>query len=157
MRQHSERIVGLAAIVFAAFLFTVGIPYGVTSPSNVSNIVLSPIFWPEVLAGLLALAGIGLLITARAKEPETEPENVQGGAFRLILMAILMVLYIGLTPIFGMVWTSIAAFAAMAFLIHTHHPRSALLASVLVPFILYAFFAHVAGVAIPQGDFVRLP
>jgi len=29
--------------------------------------------------------------------------------------------------------------------------------AVLIPLVLYVFFAHIAGVAIPQGDFVRLP
>ena len=35
--------------------------------------------------------------------------------------------------------------------------RRALVTSFVVPLLLYAFFAHVAGVAIPQGNFVRLP
>ena len=53
------------------------------------------------------------------------------------------------------------AFAALAFLVSTPHPRAALVCALAVPLALYAFFAHVAGISIPQGsvaaDYVRLP
>ena len=48
-------------------------------------------------------------------------------------------------------------FFVFALLVRTSHPKTALVAAVAVPLVLYLFFAHVAGVAIPQGDFVRLP
>ena len=57
----------------------------------------------------------------------------------------------------GMVWASMLAFACLAFLMKTRHPKAALAAAVATPLLLYAFFAHVAGVAVPQGDFIRLP
>jgi hypothetical protein len=56
-----------------------------------------------------------------------------------------------------MVWTAMLAFAACACLFRTRHPIVAVICAVVVPLLLYAFFAHVAGVAIPQGAFVRLP
>ncbi len=160
MSAKSHRQIGVAAILFAIFLYLVGIPYGVTSPSNVQNIVLSPLFWPRILAALLALGGIGLLLTSRRLDNENHESflgGVGGAPIRLGLMAVLMVLYVLAAPVIGMVWTSMLAFAALAFLIKTRHPVAAVLAAVFVPLILYAFFAHVAGVAIPQGDFVRLP
>ena len=80
-----------------------------------------------------------------------------GGYLRLALLGILGVLYVGSIGTLGMVWASVLAFIALAFLIKTRHPVVALIAAVLVPLALYAFFAHVAGVAIPQGDFVRMP
>lgn len=160
MADRSKLQVGLAAIGFAAFLFLVGIPFGVTSPSNVSKIVLSPVFWPNVLAALLALAGLGLVLSARLARPvgeEAAPDAVPGGWLRLAAMAVIMLLYVGLAAKAGLVWMSMLAFAAMAFLIRTRHRVAAAIAALLVPLVLYAFFAHVAGVAVPQGVLVRLP
>ena len=74
----------------------------------------------------------------------------------IIVMAIMIVTML-LLPLLGMVWTSMAVFVATAFLMRTRHPLTAMACAILVPLVLYAFFAHVAGVAIPQGEFVRLP
>jgi len=49
------------------------------------------------------------------------------------------------------------AFLATAFLVRTSHPKTAVICALCVPLVLYVFFAHVATVAIPQGNFVRLP
>lgn len=160
MSAKSHRHIGIAAILFAVFLYLVGIPYGVTAPSNVQNIVLSPLFWPRILAALLALGGVGLLITSRKLDNENHETflgGIEGATLRLGLMAILMFLYVLAAPTLGLVWTSILAFVSLAFLIKTRHPVAAVLAAIFVPLVLYAFFAHVAGVAIPQGEFVRLP
>lgn len=152
--------VGIAAIAMAAFLLLVGIPYGVAKPSNIRNIVLSPTFWPQILAGLLALAGIGLLISARScerREFESSILEVGGGPSRLAGMAILMGTYFWLIPLLGMVWASMLAFGGVAVLVRTRHPFAAAVSAVVFPLLLYAFFAHVAGVSVPQGELVRLP
>jgi len=56
-----------------------------------------------------------------------------------------------------MVWTAMIVFLLTAFLFRTRHPITALICAVVIPLALYLFFAKVAGVAIPQGIFVRLP
>ena len=160
MLAKIEAQVGIASIAIGAFLLVVGIPYGVSSPSNVPKIVLSPLFWPQILAGVLVFAGVLLVAAApRARAPADEATifGIEGGVLRLALMAAGMVAYFVLIPVLGMVWSSMLAFAGTAFLVKTHHPLAAGMAAILVPLALYAFFAHVAGVAIPQGDFVRLP
>jgi hypothetical protein len=153
--------IGVAAIAAALLLTVFAIPAFVSSPSNVRNVILSPLFWPYCLAGLTALAGLGLIATARhsvAPEDAGTPDDDQPGALaRLAGMAVIMGLYMVALPRLGMVWTSMIAFVAVAFLIKTHHPKTALACGILVPLVLYAFFAHVAGVAIPQGLIVRLP
>ena len=160
MTRRAHLHIGVFSILFSAFLYLVGIPHGITSPSNVGNIVLSPLFWPQILAGILAVGGVALVVTSRQFEKGRDRGllgGIEGGVLRLLSMGGLMVVYVLLTPWLGMVWTSMFAFAAVAFLIRTRHKRSAALASVLVPLLLYAFFAHVAGVAVPQGELVRLP
>lgn len=155
--------IGLGACAAAAFLVLVAIPQWVSSPSNVNNIVLSPTFWPYVLAGMTALVGLGLIAgSLRAKSGEEDagalPETGNPAAWmRLVSLAVIMALTMFAMPRLGMVWTAMLAFLATAFLFRTRHPVVAVICAILIPLLLYAFFAHVAGVAIPQGEFVRLP
>lgn len=152
---------GATACLISLFLIFIGIPYGVSSPSNVSNIVLSPTFWPYALAGLTGLSGVGLLLAgSRVDHTEIfddEAKNDQHGWLRLAALAVIMVLTMFALPRLGMVWTSMLVFAITAFLFKTRHPRTAIVCAILIPLALYLFFAHVAGVGIPQGNFVRLP
>ena len=163
MNQRAIQMqLGIGAMLAAAFLIFYAIPNWVSSPSNVRNVVLSPRFWPYMLGGLTGLVGLGLVIFGRRMSASEAPLNEaiddpRAGLLRLLAMAVLMALtFLALSRI-GMVWTSMLSFAALAFLVRTRHPMTALVCAVLVPLLLYAFFAHVAGVAIPQGEFVRLP
>ncbi|SHH02194.1 tripartite tricarboxylate transporter TctB family protein [Marivita hallyeonensis] len=156
--------IGIATVLGAAFLTFYAIPTFVFSPSNVSNIVLAPTFWPYVLSGLTGIVGVGFLATSffsdlSAQDHSDEPDIGPGLApwLRLAALASIMALMMYGLPRLGMVWTSMIAFVACAFLFRTRHPYLALVCAVIVPLLLYAFFAHVAGVAVPQGNFVRLP
>lgn len=160
MSRTSHLQIGLAAIAFSLFLIFVGIPNGVTTPGNVRNIVLSPVFWPYTVAGILAVGGIGMVLVSRRltdAEHEGFLGGVDGAALRLALVTVLMVAFMLATPVLGMVWTSMLAFILTALLVKTRHPVAAAITAVLAPLVLYAFFVHVAGVSIPQGELVRLP
>ena len=156
-----QQRLGIGACVAALFLALVGIPTWVSSPSNVQNIVLSPTFWPYVLTALTGLSGLGLILAGRHAStvvPEDGDLEHDGKAwFRLAALAVIMVLTMFALPRLGMVWTAMVVFVATAFLFRTRHPKTALICAVLIPLGLYLFFAHVAGVAIPQGNYVRLP
>lgn len=152
---------GIGACFVALVLVLLGIPRWVSSPSNVSNIVLAPTFWPYILAVLTGLSGLGLILASRAASPNVDDDEdaVSDGQhwFRLAVLAVVMLLTMFALPRLGMVWTTMIVFAVTAFLFRTRHPIVALVCAVIIPLALYAFFAHVAGVAIPQGNFVRLP
>lgn len=155
---------GIVISICALFLLLYAIPNFVYSPSNVRNIILSPLFWPYVLAGLSGIVGLGLLynaVTSAAATPfeDEDTDHPEGMApwLRLAGLAVLMGLVMFALPRLGMVWTTMLAFAACAFMFRTRHPVAAVVCAVVVPLLLYTFFAHVAGVAIPQGNFVRLP
>lgn len=152
---------GIGACVVSILLVLLGIPGWVSSPSNVPNIVLAPTFWPYILAALTGLSGLGLILasrTASAVVDDDEGANSDGKHwYRLAVLAVVMVLTMFALPRLGMVWTTMIVFVVTAFMFRTRHPVAALVCAVIVPLALYAFFAHVAGVAIPQGNFVRLP
>ena len=159
MLGNSNFQTGIVSLLIAIFLFFIGIPYGVTSPSNISNIFLSPTFWPEILSVVLAITGISLLFfTKTAAQPRPVRRTApRGGYQRMLMLTILIVLYIAAIPRVGLVWSSIVAFLALSILIHSTNRIAAAVTAIFVPILLYAFFAHVAGISIPQGEFVRLP
>ena len=160
MLNNSYFVTGLFSLILSLFLFFVAIPYGVTAPSNVTNIVLSPVFWPEVLSVLLGITGIALMFAGRTAtdvESEDNEPATKGSYQRLVLLAVLMIAYVFAIPKLGLVWTSMIAFVVLAVLIKSSHPKTAVISAIVIPLILYLFFAHVAGMAIPQGDFLRLP
>ncbi|MGB7241839.1 MAG: tripartite tricarboxylate transporter TctB family protein [Sulfitobacter sp.] len=152
---------GIGTCLGALFLGLVAIPTWVSSPSNVGNIVLAPTFWPYVLTAVAGLAGVALVVSglqsAATKPAEDLAAATNTSWLRLVGLAVIMGLTMVALPRVGMVWTTMVVFAATAFLFRTRHPRTALICAVSVPLGLYLFFAHVAGVAIPQGDYVRLP
>jgi len=152
---------GIGACLGALFLGFYGIPTWVSSPSNVGNIVLSPLFWPYILTGLTALIGLGLMLASLSETNVADPDDADlpDGAhwFRLGALAVIMCVTMFALPRLGMVWTTMVVFAVTAFLFRTRHPVTALICAVVIPLLLYLFFAHVAGVGIPQGNFVRLP
>ncbi len=163
MEDRSIQIqLGVGAIAASVFLVVVAIPFWVSSPSNVANIILSPLFWPNVLAAITGLIGAGLILTSivrpRSEVPAVSDVADRPAAFkRLATMAVIMGACVLVMPRLGLVWTAMATFVATALLVKTKHPGTAVICAVLIPLFLYVFFAHVAGVAIPQGDFVRLP
>lgn len=152
---------GIGALLVALVLGFAAIPIWVSAPSNVPNIILSPLFWPYILTALTALTGGGLVFAARSSDTEIDPEDLDpsdGMSWqRLATLAVIMVVTMFALPRLGMVWTTMLVFAATAFLLRTRHPVAAVICAIVIPLLLYGFFAHVAGVAIPQGMFVRLP
>lgn len=160
-RQVQLRL-GFGAVFAAAFLVFYAIPGWISSPSNVGNIILSPLFWPYALAGFVALTGGGLIFSGLRLEPGGEPvnepsENPGAAWLRLAGMAVIMGLTMVVLPRLGMVLAAMLVFVATAFLVRTRHPITAIVCAIIIPLVLYAFFAHVAGVAIPQGTLLRLP
>jgi len=153
---------GLLACLISAFLVIYAIPQWVSSPSNVGVLVLSPLFWPYTIAGLTGFIGVLLLFQCVRDQGEVlveeqVDEDRMAAIVRLACMAVIMFLTMYLMPLIGMVWTCMLAFLATTFLVKTRHPVIATICAMVIPLVLYGFFAHVAGVAIPQGEFVRLP
>ena len=164
---------GLSIIAFAAFISLVAIPYGINSPANVDIIFLSPKFWPLIIAFVVALLGALLVLehlvsrrnSADTAKSGTETVNEEVAAerseltpwLRLAGIGALMAGLILATPKLGMVWTSMVCFVLFGVLVRTPRPITTAVVAVVLPLVLYAFFNHVAGVPVPQGDFVRLP
>ncbi|MEQ8824872.1 MAG: tripartite tricarboxylate transporter TctB family protein [Filomicrobium sp.] len=163
--KNSDVWLGIGTVLFGIFLLFVAIPAFVSSPSNVPKIVLSPTFWPTIIAYLIIILGIVLTLTRLFAKPAPAATEPTGDALedpsqpwvRLLATAIVMFALIWAIPYFGMVWSSMVAFVAIAFIVKTPKPVTSLIVAIILPLVLYAFFNHVAGVAVPQGRFITLP
>lgn len=154
-------------IAFGLFLLLFAIPNYVNSPSNVPTLVLSPAFWPTIIAAIVIVLGVMLLlsrlfITAGPTSDadaalELSREEVTLAWVRLAASAAVMVGLVFATPILGMVLATAIAFALFALIVVTPRPVTSIIVAIVLPLVLYAFFAHVAGVSVPQGNFLTLP
>lgn len=154
---------GLGFVAFGAFILAIAIPYAVTSPSNVTKTVLSPTFWPNIIAWLIILLG-AIMITMHAAAPPIEdpgqvsdPPGTPVSWLRLAATALVMIALVYLVQYVGLVWISIVAFIALTIIIRSSQPVLSVVVAIILPLVLYAFFSHVAGVAVPQGEFITLP
>lgn len=165
--RHSDVWLGIGTMLFGIMLLIFAIPDYVSTPSNVPKIVLSPRFWPDIIAYLIILLGAVLTVSRifGTVSPTTFEQSASTGEFedpshpwlRLVGIAIVMVALIVAIPVLGMVWSSMIAFVAIALLVKTPKPVTAFIVAIILPLVLYAFFNHVAGVSVPQGRFITLP
>lgn len=149
------------------FMIFVGVPEWVITPKAVRIPVLSPAFWPNILAWILVLLGGGLLIRslrsgvggkAESGEPGRLRRAIAAGSIgRLAILAVVLIAYALTISYIGMVWTSMLAFSVLLVLVRTPHPIVGAVAAVGMPLALYGFFQHLAAVSIPQGVLVTLP
>ncbi len=160
-RLHSTVWLGLGMLGLSIFLAVYMVPTWVIKPDNIQILVLSPDFWPYIISALLAIGGAAMLaqhyfIGHNGVEEEVD-DAPAGGGKRIGLVAILMLAYFYVMPFLGMVWGSVVAYVAFMGIIGFPRKKAALIISVVLPLILYAFFNYAAGIPIPQADFLKLP
>ncbi|WP_026380775.1 tripartite tricarboxylate transporter TctB family protein [Afifella pfennigii] len=161
-RLHRNIWLGAGVMLFALALVFAAIPFGISTPKSVRSLVLSPILWPTIIGWCLFLGGALLVAQQLIGRTRPEESGEAGGPrpdawLRLGALALLMAGYYIAIPLFGMVWASALAFLLLALLIRTRYRVTSLIVAFGLPLVTYAFFYHVAGVPIPQGEFVRLP
>lgn len=160
-RLHSSVWFGGGMIAASLLLIVFVIPHWVITPENVRILVLSPDFWPYIVAGMMGVGGIALLgqywFLLRQLPLEEEVDRPKLGGLRTILVAVLMVAYYLVMPFLGMVWSSVIAYLAFALIVGIPRKVATVIVAVVLPIALYAFFAYAAGVPIPQADFLALP
>jgi len=157
----------IGVIGFGLFLLFFAIPNYVNSPSNIPNIVLSPKFWPTIIAWIIITLGALLLLSrffvvASASSDDADGEELTSDQRawawgRVITSGVIMVGLVIATPIIGMVLATGIAFALFALIVMSPKPVTSIIVAILLPLVLYAFFAHVAGVSVPQGGYLILP
>lgn len=164
LSRRDETLIGLGVMALGCAVLWWLIPTFIDIPRRVPLRALSPAFWPKVLGWTLFVCGLALTLSARFG-----PARAPGAALaeslaiaptegkRLVSMAAILLGMFLAIPVVGMVWTSMLAFVALVVLTGSRRLGWGIVAGVALPLILYLFFTKVAGVAIPQGQIVRLP
>lgn len=162
LSRRDEVLIGLGVMTLAALVLWWLIPAYVAIPRRVPNPALSPSFWPRIIASGMLLCGA--LLTLRAAIAPPPPDRIaeslwisrDEGLRLAALVAILTGTYFAL-PVLGMVWACMIAFLLLVLMTGRKHLGWGIVTAVVLPLLLYLFFSKVAGIAIPQGQFVRLP
>ncbi len=162
LSRRDEMFIGLGVMLLAAMTLWWLIPNYIVIPRRVPNPALSPAFWPTIIGWVMLVCGLALAVHAYfAPSPPAETTEkllpTQTEALRILAtVGILVATYLAL-PVLGMVWTCMLVYVALVLLTGGQKIGWGVVIAILLPLILYAFFAKIAGVAIPQGQIVRLP
>jgi putative tricarboxylic transport membrane protein len=162
LSRRDEILTGLGVMVLAALILWWLIPAYVALPRRVPLRALAPSFWPNIIGW--TMLGCGALLAIRAALAPPPPAAIVhrlGSSWaELLRLVALIAIFAGTyyaLPVVGMVWASMAAFVLLVLLTGGRRLGWGIAAAVLLPLLLYLFFSKVAGVAIPQGQIVRLP
>ncbi|WP_108485500.1 tripartite tricarboxylate transporter TctB family protein [Oceaniglobus ichthyenteri] len=162
LSRRFELMIGLGVMALSALTLWWLIPAYVALPQRPPLRALAPSFWPKIICWIMLLCGAAMTLRAAMTPPPPDvivdsqtaspPELMRLAG----LAAILMGAYFAL-PVFGMVWVCMVTFILLVLMSNSKHLILGLVVGVVLPLGLYFFFSKVAGVAIPQGQFVRLP
>lgn len=162
LSRRNEILIGLAVMALSAFILWLLIPTYVALPRRVPIKALAPSFWPKIICWIMLLCGAALTLRAAMSAPVPEPivDDLSVDTSQLLrlggLIVILTAAFFAL-PIIGMVWVCMIVFVLLVMMTGGKRMFWGIVVGVALPLLLYVFFTKVAGVAIPQGQFVRLP
>ena len=158
--RSSDFWLGIVVSLAALALILVVIPVGVVTPKNPRNIFLSPDFWPGILAWSMLGLGVLLIIQSLATSSQFNSSTAASNGWaglRLCGLLIILIAYAWSLERFGMVWSSMLVYALIVLMVKAERRILGLVVAITLPLALYGFFAHVAGVGVPQGEWIRLP
>jgi len=161
---------GAGLAVLSALLYLVLIPVGIKIPSGMRSPVMSPAFWPTIISWFLfAVSSIlfiraalawrrGQIVSHKSADIEGEEERSgTPGLVRALAVITLLFVYYWLILKIGMVPASMAAMLVAGLI--TARPKLWLLiiATPVLPMLLYLFFYRIANVPIPGGEWLVFP
>jgi putative tricarboxylic transport membrane protein len=159
--------VGVVSTALGGLLHFWLVPSFITVPENMARAVLSPAFWPEILSALVIITGLVILFqgsslsvpnpSAEDGGPSTASEDVSTSWTRLLAFCFAMVIYVGSINYLGMPISSVIMLIVSFKLLGEKRYGTSLVISAGLPILLFMFFFHVAGVSIPQGEWISLP
>ncbi len=151
--QNRDFWAGILILLLGATLLAILIPTGIDEPKKVKFAVMSPSYFPRIVA--IAMVLVGFAITAGAVINKT-PEPMFEGMSGLATAKICAVFFIFLATAFalpnaGFLLTCVFAAAALMLLAGERNPLIICLVSLVLPIALHLFFTKVANVPIPGG------
>lgn len=158
---RNDIFLGAGAIGFAAFLSLYLLPLGIVLPGNTETRALAPDFWPTIIVEIAGLAGVCLVVHGwiNRRNAPNSPAALSGLRDKLAVAARVGVAFgamfacYWLVPVLGLVAGAIALCAFLMVLGGERRPQIIVPVSIILPVLLYLFFAGFAGVPIPTGVF----
>lgn len=158
---RNDIFLGLGAIGFAAFLSLYLLPLGIVLPGNTETRALAPDFWPTIIVEIAGLAGACLIVHGWLnRRNATDDDTASGDMREKLAVAARVGIAFGamfacywLVPTLGLVAGAIALCAFLMILGGERRLLIVLPVSIILPVLLYLFFAGFAGVPIPTGIF----
>lgn len=144
---------GLVFLLLGLFLITYLIPAGVVEPKKVKFAVLSPSYYPRIVAVAMSIIGLAIVIgAARRKTSDDVLLSIDlNAALKVcIVFAVLFATAYAL-PDAGFVLATTVALAILMVLAGERNPLVIAGVAILLPIFLHFFFSKVANVPIPGG------
>ncbi len=144
---------GIAFLAIGLVLIFILIPTGVAEPKKVPFAVLSPSYYPRLVA--IAMAVLGAVIAVRGVRHASDGVRFAApdGVAALKVCAVFVILFSTAyaLPTAGFVLGGAVALAALMLLAGERRPLIVGLNAILLPLVLYLFFTKLANIPIPGG------
>lgn len=164
--RNSDFVTSIVFFMLGLLALFVLIPRGVAVPGSVKSYILSPDFWPRLIAIGVILSAVFLFVESfviKKISPGQTEEEEEGSDYdypepvasvRSFILLIAMFAFYFALPALGLVAGSVLAMASM--MIYFGERRWFLIIglSAVLPVLLYVFFRHVASVPIPLGMYL---
>ncbi len=171
--RNPDLIASIIFFILGLITLFVLIPNGVAVPASVNSYILSPDFWPTLIAVAWMVSALFLLIESYfvktihdsqityndsdedAVEEETDQYQIPEptATLRVVLLIGGFFLIYFCLPALGLVVSSILIMAAMMIYFGERHYILVISLSIVLPVLLFAFFRYAASVPIPVGIF----
>ncbi len=141
--------IGLGILAFSLVLLLWLIPYGV-EVQKAGGMAVTPSFFPNMIAGILALLSLCLLISNIVRKSHAQPKHKVIDRESVIIMILIVGSYFGI-ELLGMIPAGIITLSLLIRLYNYRSwPRTIIYATVCV-ILLFLFFEKVAQVDLPNG------
>ena len=144
---------GLAFFLLGLLMVVFLIPAGIVEPKKVKFAVLSPSYYPRIVAIAMSIIGLAIVIGALRKPTGEYTTSVFDSKAAIKVCAVFFVLFATAyaLPQAGFVLATTVALAILMILAGERNPLIISGVSILLPIFLYLFFSKLANVPIPGG------
>lgn len=153
MFQNKDVWAGLIVFLIGAALIVYLIPQGIDEPKKVKFAVMSPSYYPRIVAIAMALIGVAIAVGAATNKSTDSlfagldtQSIIKVGTVAIIFLATAYAL-----PHAGFVLTCTVALVALMLLAGERNPLIIAPIALILPFGLHLFFTKIANVPIPAG------
>ncbi len=144
---------GLVFLLFGVVLIVFLIPSGVVEPKRIKFAVLSPSYYPRIIAIAMSIIGLAICIgSLRGTDDDFVTSSIDLNAMgKVVTVFIVLFATAYALPHAGFVLASAVALVVLMALAGERNPFIVVGVAIILPIVLYLFFTKLASVPIPGG------